>query len=213
MIRHILDTLKAFVEATLSSPTLNSIFGLMAPNPTHPASVVSTPIDIPENILVFRTITTLLANIPRTSPLTPTDNLQDAQWQNKQTRQQLKISDAFAQLAVAQHDVVAVSTAVGWPMLDLVACADENPPQNEANQNAPQDEANQNAPQNEAKSILEIALEMARKPWIFLIARNDRAKDPGTFSGDHPTLTSAEEPGDLNGRTAHQYMEDLVAHW
>jgi len=192
MIHHLLDTLKNCIEAALSNPALNLFFGPTIPNHTHPASTVSMPDDIPENILVFRTMTTLLAHLPRTVPIAPTDNLQEPTWQTKQTRQELKISDAFAQLAVSQHDVVAVSTFRGWG-LDLVTSTDQDVTETQA----------------ESTSVLDKIV----KAWQFLITRNDRPADSATSSGEYPTVVPSQEPPDLNGRTAYEYMKDLEALW
>ena len=68
------DTLKNCIDTALSSPALNLFFSPTIPNHTHPASTVSMPNNIPENILVFRTITMLLVQLPRTVPIVPTDN-------------------------------------------------------------------------------------------------------------------------------------------
>jgi len=192
MIHHLLDTLKNCIEAALSNPALNLFFGPTIPNHTHPASTVSMPDDIPENILVFRTMTTLLAHLPRTVPIAPTDNFQDPTWPTKQTRQELKISNAFAQLAVSQHDVVAVSTVRGWG-LDLVTSTDQDATETQA----------------ESTSVLDKIV----KAWQFLITRNDRPADSATSSGEYPTVIPSQEPPDLNGRTAYEYMKDLEALW
>jgi hypothetical protein len=191
MIRH-LDTLKNCIDAALSSPALNLFFGPTIPNHTHPASTVSMPDNIPENILVFRTITMLLAQLPRTVPIVPTDNFQEPAWQTKQMRQELKISDAFAQLAVSQHDVVAVS-AVRGRGLDLVTSTDQDATETQA----------------ESTSVLgQIA-----KAWRFVVTRNDRPDDSATSSGEHPTIIPSQEPLNLDGRTAYEYMKDLEALW
>ena len=199
MAHHILDTLKNRVQAALSSLTLNLFFGPTIPHHTHPTSAMSIPSDgdIPENILVFRTITTLLSSLPRTAPFTPIDNLQDPKWKNKHTRQELKISDAFAQLAVSEYDVVAVSTVRGGPVLDLLTCANQGTTQTPAKAPSP--------------SLLDQISKLAKKGWQFLVTRNDRSSDPATFSsGKYPTIIAAQKPEDINGRTAYQYMKDLT---
>jgi hypothetical protein len=192
MIRHLLYTLKNCIEAILPNSALNLFFGSTIPSHTHPASTVSMAPDIPENILVFRTITTLLAHLPRTTPIVPTDNFQDPKWQNAPTRLELKISDAFAQLAVSEHDVVAVSTVRGWG-LDLVTSIDKE------------------ATETQAESTTS---ELPKSWWQFLITRNDRSRDPATSSGgDYPAIIPSNEPRDLNGRTAYEYMKDLETSW
>lgn len=200
MIRHLLDALKNCVGAALPSPVLNLFFGLAIPNRTHPAGAMSIPCSIPENILKFRTITTMLANLPRTIPSIPTDNLEDPQWAESRIRQELKILDAFAQLAVSQHDVVAVSTFRGLG-LEMVACADQ-----ETTQTA-QTEA-------QSKSMLDSAIEMARQSWRLLLTRNDRFADKTTSSGkNYPTIMLVQSPEDRGERTALEYMKDLGMPW
>lgn len=195
MIRHLLHTLKICIDTALPNPALNLFFGPTIPNHTHPTSTISMA-TIPEKILVFRTITTLLAHLPRTTPIPPADNLQDPEWQNKQTRLELKISDAFAQLAISEHDIVAVSTVRGWA-LSLVASTDK--------------EATAIETQAESESPLR---KLVQTLWQLLIMRNDRLRDPATSSGgDYPTLITAKEPLDLEDRTAYQYLQDLEKNW
>jgi hypothetical protein len=194
MIRHLLNTLKNCIETALSSLALNLFFGPTIPNHAHPASITSMPQDIPENMLVFRTLTTLLAQLPHAKEIKPFDNFQDPDWQSRvadQAKQELKISDAFAHLAVAQHDVVVVSTVRGWG-LDLLACTD------------------QDATETPAESTIRT---FAKTAWQFLIARNDRTADSATSSGDDPTLIFSQEPSDLKSRTAYEYMKDLESNW
>ena len=200
MIHHLLDALKNCVGAALPSPVLNLFFGLAIPNCTHPAGAMSIPCSIPENILKFRTITTMLAHLPRMIPSIPTDNLEDPQWAESHIRQELKILDASAQLAVSQHDVVAVSTFRGLG-LEMVACADQ-----ETTQTA-QTEA-------QSKSMLDSAIEMARESWRLLLTRNDRFADTTTSSGkQYPTIMLVQSPEDRVERTALEYMKDLGMPW
>lgn len=75
---------------------------------------------IPENILAFRTITTLLAQLPRATQLKRIDYLDD-HIQSSSKRRILKISDAFAHLAAAEHGVTAVTTnLIGRSWLPLM---------------------------------------------------------------------------------------------
>jgi len=193
MIRHLLYTLKNSIEAALPSPALDFFFGLTIFNHTSTVSMA----DVPENILAFRTITTLLSHIPRTTPIAPTDNFQQSKWQEaqeEQTLHELRISDAFAQLAVSEHDIVAVSTVRGWG-LDLVAASDGEVTE----------------PPAESKSL---PSQLAESLWQFFITRNDRPRDPSTSSGgDYPIIINSQKPLDLGDRTAYKYMQDLVTDW
>jgi len=87
------------------------------------------PNDIPRNILAFRTITTMLAHIQQERPFK--FSLNNSKISGAQQRE-LKISNAFANLAVTDYDVVAVATVQSPDELNIVACSsdssDESPP-------------------------------------------------------------------------------------
>ena len=134
----------------------------------------------------------MLAHLPCLVPILPTDNLQDPEWQDKPMLQQLKISDAFAQLAVSEYDIVAVSTVRDWG-LRVVAALN-------------QDVTNTQA---ESKSLLNNICQA----WKFFVTRNNRSSDPATHSGEYPTIIPSQELLDLNSQTAHEYMTDLEALW
>src|SRR5277367_1787639 len=95
-------------------------------NLSHPQ-----PNDIlPRNILAFRTITTMLAHIQQERPFKIL--LKDSKISAEQ-QMELKISNALANLAVADVDVVAVATEHSQKELNIVACHhsesdDESPP-------------------------------------------------------------------------------------
>src|SRR5277367_3519496 len=87
------------------------------------------PNDIPRNILAFHTITTILARIQQEQPFKI--SLNNSKISGGQQRE-LKISNAFANLAVTNYDVVAVATVQSPDELNIVACSsdssDESPP-------------------------------------------------------------------------------------
>src|SRR5277367_1110328 len=88
------------------------------------------PNDIPRNILAFHTITTMLARIQQERPFKI--SLNNSKISGAQQRE-LKISNAFAYLAVTNYDVVAVATVQSPDELNVVACShsdsnDESPP-------------------------------------------------------------------------------------
>ena len=106
--------------------------------------------------------------------------------------QELKISDAFAQLAVSQHDVVVVLAVRGWG-LDLVTSTDQDVTETQA----------------ESTSVLgQIA-----KAWQFVVTRNDCPDNSATSSGEHPTIIPSQELPNLNGWMAYKHMKDLEALW
>jgi hypothetical protein len=79
----------------------------------------SLPNNIPRNILAFRTITTILAGIQQERPFK--FSMKDSEISPAQ-KDQLKISNALANLAVAEHDIVAVTTVLSPEELNVIAC-------------------------------------------------------------------------------------------
>lgn len=82
---------------------------------------------IPVNILAFRTITTLLAQIPSRRPIDVSDNLEGRVLDSNDCRE-IRISDAFAHLAVGEHDVAAVTTnrtTTSGTKLHVVVCTND----------------------------------------------------------------------------------------
>ena len=61
----------------------------------------------------FRTITKMLADLERNTPVHIGDNLRSLE--DSKARLQLKLSDAFGQLAVGRHEIVAVTTRISEP--------------------------------------------------------------------------------------------------
>lgn len=91
--------------------------GFKRPGPGTNSSETPTPLpdsdgSISEggNLAAFRTITTMLAEIERGTPVEIGDNLPGLK--DSDERQQLKLSNAFSHLAVGQHEVVAVTTRI-----------------------------------------------------------------------------------------------------
>src|SRR5271156_2419203 len=95
-----------------------------------PSTLSHRPNDIPRNILAFRTITTILAHIQQERPFK--FSLNNSKISGAQQRE-LKISNAFANLAITNYDVVAVTTVQSPDELNVIACShsdsnDESPP-------------------------------------------------------------------------------------
>jgi len=79
---------------------------------------------IPENILAFRTITTLLERIQQHKPFKLLQDVQDPQ-------QELKLSTAFSTVAVINHEVVAVVAKRMPEMLEVIVGTNISPDQNQ----------------------------------------------------------------------------------
>lgn len=167
-----------------------------------PGNTVSQSNDIPKNILAFRLITKTLARIPQTQPFPSIDNLRDCnkQWTDDD-RREVKISDAFAHLAVAEHDVVAIATNRSSPhhslqedpTLGIIACTNLSS-YSEGPMKSP------NTP-----------LKFFYKVWNIIFAKNAQRSDPPR---SYPTITLPDEPIDFkNFESLNAYMNNLEANW
>lgn len=157
--------------------------------------------DIPANILAFRTITTILSQLPRTKPIEPIDNL-DHLKMNREDRREIRIYDAFAHLAAGENDVAALTTnqkfADGTDELSVVTCT-------QANGLVGETPLPISTP-GKIKDKIDV--------WYLMLTRNFRRHDPGTSSGaPHPTIVPSSEPNDLGERTAFEYMVGLEERW
>jgi len=109
-------------------------------------------------------------------------------------RQEIKISDAFAHLAVGEHDVAALTTNYGSPdgtNLRFVACTN-NPPIGE------------NLP------ISTQPVNLMSQVWHLMLTWNVLRDEEESSSKDpHPTIISPSKPDDLGERNAFTYMVGL----
>ena len=153
--------------------------------------------NVPRNILAFRTITTLLAQLPRSTPIEAVDNL-ETRIMDSNIRQQVKVSDAFAHLAVGEHDVTALTTNYGFPndtKLRVVACTN-NPLIGE------------NLP------IRTQPVSVVAQVWHLMLTWNVLRDDEESSSKmPHPIIISPSKPDDLGGRDAFAYMVGLEQRW
>jgi hypothetical protein len=149
---------------------------------------------IPRNILAFRTITMMLAMLQPNQSTSPegdaylasdTDRLSDS------ARQEVRISDALAHLAIIDHEVVALATEHTTEKMTVIACAiipevpSENPPQTQ--------------PEGYMGRILS-----------FVFMKNPREDDPPTEPVvTYPKIISASPPKDMGSGTLHDYIQKL----
>lgn len=61
-----------------------------------------------QKILFFRTITSILSEIPRRVPIAPTDTAESLPKANRET---IKVCDAMAQVLVMEHQIMAVTSS------------------------------------------------------------------------------------------------------
>ena len=150
--------------------------------------ITSTP--IPENILAFRTITTLLAQIPRATQLESIDYLED-KITDRPNRRILKISDAFAHIAAGQHDVTAVTTNHTVHSTDLQVLV-----------TVPSVPAS--LPSTQPNGLL--------SQLSFMWTRNDRRQESPSETL-YPDIISSSPPHDLGQRSAGDYLHALDENW
>ncbi len=156
-------------------------------NHSLPASTALGPSktdDVPENILAFRSITSLLEHLPRARPVKAKKDA--AHWsQRSETQDELKITGAFARLAAIQHNSVAVSIQ-RYRDLNLLICATQDAAETYENTDY----------------------------LHFLTKRNDRSASSSVSSRTFkPMIVTAMEPNDLHGQTTYDYMTKLEDNW
>lgn len=137
----------------------------IAPNPSLD--------EIPTNILAFRTITKLLALIQQGRAF----QVSEVKLQAPQ-RKQLKIMNALSNVAVMDHEVVAVVTSFDSGMfdlnsntLDLIACVE---------------------PSNEKPPIAPSKSSFSNRMWDVVYTQNFRHDDPKTDSTRQLAITDAK---------------------
>jgi hypothetical protein len=91
------------------------------PNNNNPSFDAPPTQDIPRNILAFRTITKLLSRIQQLRELPPT--IEETKLHSADDRQKLRLSIAFATIAVIDAEVVAIATNLTNGSLDICASA------------------------------------------------------------------------------------------
>jgi hypothetical protein len=170
---------------------------------------VSQSNDIPKNILAFRLITKMLQWIPQTNPFVSTDNLGDDNNWMSSDRQEVRISDAFAHLAIAEHGCVAIATnrqirhsSESEPDLTLkepknlgiIACATPS--------GITSSEGSMKATPN---------IGFFDKMWNIMLTKNARNDDPICLQ---PLIITSDEPSDFsNFPSLNAYMKNLEENW
>lgn len=170
-----------------------------------------TDFPVPENIQIFRTISSMLSYVPRSRLIEPLDNLNGgtSQFSEKETVV-LKISDAFAQLAnIYPRDVLAVSMNPEFCKIGIMTSMNSG----EA-PTLPGPSRVKNWLSGAVKVFPAVKAIGSLISYIFILTRNDRIGDTSTHSGSpSPEIIPAKPPSDLGDRTAFQYVAHLEDHW
>jgi hypothetical protein len=195
----LLHNLLNFFNNDTSQPSHDPLFDSSGTGDLPPGDIALTSNVIPENIRAFRTITTMLSQIPRSLPIDVVDNLKNVS--DSDNRQEIRIVNAFAHLAVGEHDIAALAT-------------------NHSSRHSSRDSRTLNvivstdSPLAEDKPSTSSPAEVKRSTWIFNITRNYRRDDATTASiTPLPTTILASKPCDLGNRSALEYMKDLESKW
>ncbi len=126
------------------------------------------PEDIPRNILAFRTITKLLSQIQQEQAFQVSRS--EARLSEPHERLELRLSNAFATIAVVEHEIVAVVTKRTRESLKVIAC--------------PQ------TPINDGPPITPLPSAFLSQIWHLLVTQNYRRSDlqPAILSTGEPTI-------------------------
>lgn len=194
-----------------------------------PYQPTASAIEVEErrDILAFRLITKTLGRMEPSidSPFTMIDSLESFQsrWTSTDDRQEVKISDAFAHLAVAEHYVVAIAT-------------NRKSVQLAAQEAAKQDKAKQSSPLNILACASLLPVETPKKPtktgpdgllwyfspivdaiqeriqdWKVVVAKNPLVTDPKCLA---PTIIESAEPDDFKQcGNLKSYIKSLMEKW
>ena len=184
---------------TFESPNSGTIPRNNDPDSAANDTCNSLPYDIlPRNILAFRTITTLLAKIQQDRPIAYS-NAFDRHDLSPENKQELKISNALANLANPDIDVVALVTKFSGfsDALDVVVCGGNLVGNRDNDQPPP------------SKSSI----------WEILFARNPgNSKLPmkellPTNPVQGPTISAVEKPADVKSDDAKELIRYIDEDW
>ena len=106
-------TLKLFMTPSANTGSSKSSLNVLSHDRDAPSE------GIPQNILAFRTITTLLQIIQQEQPF---KIIEDERKLSDSDRRELKLSSAFSTVAVANHEVVAIVAKQCPGKLEVMAC-------------------------------------------------------------------------------------------
>ena len=156
---------------------------------------------IPRNILAFRTITTLLAKIQQDTPITYSDAL-DRRDISPEHKQELKISNALANVANTDTDIVALVTRFSSfsDALDVLVCG---------NLDGDRDHDQPGKPVPPSKSSI----------WEIIFTRNpDNSKLPmknllPTYPVQGPTISAVGKPAGVKSDDAKELIRYIHEDW
>ncbi len=148
---------------------------------------------IPRNILAFRTITKLLSQIQQEKAFQV--SRLEAKLPQHPERLELRLSNAFATIAVIEHEIVAVVTKRTPESLKVFAC--------------PQ------TPINDGPPITQLPSRLLSQIWHLLITQNYRRSDlqPAILSTREPTIDDVRIVTDIDLDDDKKLKLYVDEHW
>lgn len=166
--------------------------------------------EIREEILMFRTITTLLSELPHRETIQPEDSLKNLPVKNRET---IKVCDALAQALVIDHEVIAVTASHRYEMdeqgmLHIVAVSTEDTSKVDTTEvdMAEVDTAEVDMP------TLGWGTRMMSNVLNFLCSMNPPMAKPDS-EVKLPERKEAEPPAGITKETVLEHMEKLEKNW
>ena len=153
---------------------------------TIPVAKTASPDEIPENILVFRTITALLGKIQQENP----SKFSNVAVMDQRERDELRLSTAFANLANTHLEVIAIATSNSVDKIEVIVSTNQD-----------NDGLTDRSPPTKISDI-----------WRMIFSSNARKDDNTVHSGNHyPFIALPEVPpgvvaNDL--KTLQYYIEN-----
>lgn len=173
----------------------------MPPDYTPPGDIPSNILfhnsssnDVPRNILAFRTITAILAQLQPKQEFKDSESYRQPEL-SPMDRQAVRISDALANLAITEHDVVALATERTSRNLTVLAYASTIPKEETT--------PNKESPKEE-------------RPFLFrfLFTKNFRRKETAPIpSITYPIIVDAMKPEGMGSLMLPEYLENLEGGW
>jgi hypothetical protein len=154
-----------------------------------------------KKIQAFQTITTFLGQLQRQALIRPYDLKGQHSPVSVEYRTEIQLCDAFAHLAVMQHDVVAVSTSRDNNQMKIVACSSTS-----TEEDMPSDPT-------QKLSILQRCLNF----FCTKNTRYDEEKSESYIMTTHPYIIEAKAPDGypetMERETLIKYLNDLEKKW
>ncbi|KJA16146.1 hypothetical protein HYPSUDRAFT_58393 [Hypholoma sublateritium FD-334 SS-4] len=165
---------------------------------------------IREEILAFRTITTLLSELPHREAIQPEDSLKNLPVKNRET---IKVCDALAQALVIEHEIIAVTASHRYEMdekgmLHIVAVSTEDTSKVDTTE---VDTAEVDTAEVDM-STLGWGTRMMSNVLNFLCSLNPPMAKPDS-EVKLPERKEAEPPAGITKETVLEYMHKLETKW